>query len=109
LNVFPINDNAISRRALIPMLVWCWKQPSPGYWVLKTHTSMVLPLRPSLTFGWHEAGIHFELKLRLVLLWVPTRPVLVQGWYCLKSYQPGRVHHYQCKEQTTYQMHRPIY
>jgi hypothetical protein len=52
---------------------------------------------PRLNFGWHEAGISLVLTCkrpigtRLVLPQVPTRLVLVSGWYLLMLYQSGRV------------------
>jgi hypothetical protein len=59
-----------------------------------------------LIFGWYEAHIYLVLRLvqpwqenqyylrslpgRLVSSQVPTRQVLVRGWYCFRSYQSCR-------------------
>jgi hypothetical protein len=56
------------------------------------HTNLVVVLGPKL---WYEAGISLVFKLvtgaRLVVPQVPTRLVLVSGWYCLKSFWSARV------------------
>jgi hypothetical protein len=55
-----------------------------------------------LLWGRYILGI--EIGTRLVLPQVPTRLILVQGWYCLRSYQTSRV----C-DAIVDTRHRPIY
>jgi hypothetical protein len=71
---------------------WSW------YWVLlKSFSYCWYWVGPRLIFGWHEAGISLVLTCkrpigtRLVFPQVPTRLVLVSGWYLLMLYQSGRV------------------
>ncbi len=59
-------------------------------------------------FGWYEADIYtrcwnqYITGARLILPQVPIRLVSVEDWYCVKTYQTGRVLWNQCIDQTAY-------
>jgi hypothetical protein len=50
-----------------------------GYFFQNFHTSLVLLMGPRMICGWYN-----KIGTKLVLPQVPTRLVLVYGWYCLR-------------------------